>query len=77
MLHRDCSTKFQPPKGCSLASGDIGPTGWCKLYDALPEKARYFSRTERPPSVESRPLEFVLMGWKQNYARRCARAGLI
>jgi hypothetical protein len=36
---RQCSecTKFQPPKGCSVVAGDIGPRGWCKLYEAPPE----------------------------------------
>ena len=36
---QQCSecTKFQPPKGCSVVSGDISPKGWCKLYEAPPE----------------------------------------
>ena len=37
--NQQCSecTKFQPPKGCSVVSGDISPKGWCKLYEAPPE----------------------------------------
>ena len=37
--NQQCSecTKFQPPKGCSIVSGDISPKGWCKLYEAPPE----------------------------------------
>jgi hypothetical protein len=36
---QQCSecTKFQPPKGCSVVTGDISPKGWCKLYEAPPE----------------------------------------
>ena len=36
---QQCSecTKFQPPKGCSVVSGDINAKGWCKLYEAPPE----------------------------------------
>ncbi len=36
---QQCSecTKFQPPKGCSVVTGDISPRGWCKLYEAPPE----------------------------------------
>lgn len=36
---QQCSqcTKFQPPKGCSVADGDISAKGWCKLYEAPPE----------------------------------------
>ena len=36
---QQCSecTKFQPPKGCSVVSGDISAKGWCKLYEAPPE----------------------------------------
>jgi hypothetical protein len=36
---QQCSecTRFQPPKGCSVVSGDIDPRGWCKLYEAPPE----------------------------------------
>jgi hypothetical protein len=36
---QQCSecTKFQPPKGCSVLTGDISPKGWCKLYEAPPE----------------------------------------
>jgi hypothetical protein len=31
-------TKFQPPKGCSVVSGDIiSAKGWCKLYETPPE----------------------------------------
>jgi len=58
-LHRDWRTKFQPPKSCSVASGAIGPTDWCKLSEALPESARHFSRTEHP----------------QTHTRRCAEVG--
>jgi hypothetical protein len=37
--NQQCSecTKFQPPKGCSVVSGEISPKGWCKLYEAPPE----------------------------------------
>jgi hypothetical protein len=36
---QQCSecTKFQPPKGCSVVTGDISPRGWCKLYEVPPE----------------------------------------
>ena len=29
-------TFFIRPRGCKVVSGDIGPTGWCKLFD-LPD----------------------------------------
>ena len=29
-------TFFIRPRGCKVVTGDIGPTGWCKLFD-LPD----------------------------------------
>ena len=29
-------TFFIPPRSCKVVSGDISPTGWCKLFD-LPD----------------------------------------
>jgi hypothetical protein len=29
-------TFFVPPHSCKMVSGDISPTGWCKLFD-LPD----------------------------------------
>ena len=29
-------TFFIRPRGCKVVSGDISPTGWCKLFD-LPD----------------------------------------
>jgi hypothetical protein len=26
-------TLFIPPRSCKVVSGDISPTGWCKLFD--------------------------------------------
>jgi hypothetical protein len=36
MLSCAVCTFFIRPRGCRVVTGDIGPTGWCKLFD-LPD----------------------------------------